>query len=88
MDVTPSPAMYKAMCAYTDLACGAAPGKLETTPAAERCRAARQAMMDSLHRFVALAMREGVRRYQEEMGARTQEATNIEVATADNKPTH
>lgn len=86
MNVTPTPAMFKAMSAYVDLACGEAPGRLEKTPAAERRRDARQQMFDSLHRFVALTMREGVRRYLEELGAQTREATSIEVATADNKP--
>lgn len=86
MDVTPTPAMFRAMSAIVDVACGEAPGKFEKTPAAERRREARTKMFDTLHRFVALTMREGVRRHQQELGAQTQAATSIQVATSDDKP--
>lgn len=62
MDVTPSPAMFRAMSALTDAACGEAPLSIETSPAAERRRESRAIMMDALHRLVGLAMREGVAR--------------------------
>lgn len=62
MDVTPTPQMFQAMSAFVDATAGEEPGKLETTPAAEKRRSARRSAFDVLHGLVRLSMREGVRR--------------------------
>jgi hypothetical protein len=86
MNVTPTPAMFKAMSILVTKLAGEEPGKLEKTPAAERRREARREAFDVLHQLVALSMRTGVARYLQEIGLPTREATSIESATADDKP--
>lgn len=62
MDVTPSPKMYAAMQMLTDALCGDEPSKLLVGPGAQAVRAKRELCMTTLHKLVALSMREGVNR--------------------------
>lgn len=65
MDVTPTPKMLEAMKAFTNVLVGEEPLKVETTPAANKLRNDRRRVMDWLHNFCRLSMREGVRRDRE-----------------------
>lgn len=71
MNVTPSKQMFAAMSAFVDSTIGEAPTDIETTPAAEKRRAARRIAFDFLHDLVRLSMREGVGRYLRERGMPT-----------------
>lgn len=62
MDVTPTPKMFRAMSVMTDAFCGEEPLAVEKSTTAETRRQIRRTMMDSLHRLVHLAMREGAAR--------------------------
>jgi hypothetical protein len=62
MDVTPTPAMLRAMQAFVNATIGDAPGSHETTTPANNRRAARENAMQFLHNLVRLSMREGVAR--------------------------
>ena len=62
MDVTPPPKMYDAMWKLTDAVCGEAPGVFENGPGANKVRENRALLLGTLHRLVAMAMREGAAR--------------------------
>lgn len=66
MNVTPSKNMFKAMEKFTDMMCGEDPGKFKGTGAA-KIRENRRAMMDFLHNFCAICMRDGAARRDEEV---------------------
>lgn len=87
MDVTPTPPMFAVMSRLVDLISGEAPPPKEKSTAATNRREHRSDTFDLLHRFVALAMREGVRRYCIENNLPVVAAKNIQVAVADDKPT-
>lgn len=77
MDVTPSLAAYRAMEALIDATVGEAPAPIETSRAANQRREKRKSMFDWLHRFYALAMREGTGRYLKEHGAPTRANSRV-----------
>ncbi len=62
MDVSPSPKMFEAMSRFTDAMCGEPPHRLMIGPGASAVRQQRREMMEFLHRFAAVAMREGAAR--------------------------
>ena len=62
MDVTPSDKMFKSMVTFTDAICGEEPSKSMSGPGANKVRENRKLMMDFLHRFAHLSMREGAAR--------------------------
>jgi len=62
MNVTPNKAMFAAMQVFTDAMCGDSPGPLEFSKGSKERRKQRRLMMDFLHSFAALAMREGAAR--------------------------
>lgn len=68
MNVTPTDKMYEAMQTFVDGLVGEAPTKLEKSTAANNRREARGRAMDWLHSFARLCMREGVRRYRDDLG--------------------
>lgn len=74
MNVTPTDPMYRAMNTMADVFCGEAPLSVEISPAAMKRRERREIFMSLMHTFVAMTMREGVRRFCEERGMPTNAA--------------
>lgn len=70
MDVTPSPKMFEAMEKVCDMLCGEKPHPKSLGPAADKVRENRRMLMDFLHTFAALCMREGVNRKVQELQAK------------------
>jgi hypothetical protein len=68
MDVTPTNKMHEFIMKTCDAVIGPAPGKLETTPAAERRREARENFIAGQYTLIRLAMREGVARDRRAQG--------------------
>lgn len=62
MDVTPNDKMFQAMQSFTDALVGEEPTSVEKSGAADRRRSQRRRVMDFLHTFCALSMREGAAR--------------------------
>lgn len=54
--------MFEAMKAFTDALCGEQPHDRMVGPGAEKVRANRRQMMDFLHHFAAVCMKEGAAR--------------------------
>lgn len=73
MDVTPTKKMLESMLAFTEAVAGEEPGKHEQSPAANKRRNDRRRVMDWLHNFSRLNMREGVGRYLRARGQPTVE---------------
>lgn len=73
MDVTPTRKMLESMLAFTEAVAGEEPTKLEQSPAANERRKQRRMVMDWLHNFSRLNMREGIGRYLRERGKPTVE---------------
>lgn len=71
MDVTPSKKMLEAMLKFTDGLVGEAPHPTDHGPGAQKRRQQRGIVMNWLHDFSRLNMREGVGRYLRELGQKT-----------------
>lgn len=71
MDVTPTNKMFEAMTKFTDGLVGEAPHPTDHGRGARKVRQQRAMVMNWLHDFSRLNMREGVGRYLREMGQRT-----------------
>lgn len=67
MDATPNDSMFKAMAKFTDATAGEDPGKAKRGTTFSKRREARQQVMDFLHHFAALCMREGAARAMQQV---------------------
>lgn len=72
MNVTPTNKQYEAMVKLTDAVCGEDPGKSKGVNASA-VREKRQLMMNFLHAFCAISMREGAARRDAEVQGKARE---------------